>query len=681
MEISVESMAPHIQLHTVSGLRLRMLGPLSLTRGEATVSLPRSRKVRGLLAYLALASYTVSRSHLAGLLWDLPDSSHDELRWCLSKLRGVINEPGRTRVLTEGSGVRLDVDDIEVDALIVQRAIQNGLTKLDVPTLRRLAEMFEGDFLEGLSIERSALFSAWLLAQRRSLRAARIAILERLVQVLPPTDDETIATLETWVQLAPLEQRAHKMLLTALAQKGQLREGEEHLAVAARLFEVEGLDWYPLGQAWGALRSQPSVVQPASEPAASVTLLSASPPTSQTPDPTPTPYRASVVVMPFVDQGNGGPGSLAGAMTYDITARLAKLRSLFVIAQGTAFALQDRQIGFEEAGRRLGVDYVVSGTFLHEGARRCVAVQLTETRSARVVWAEFFDAPVDQTLTMLDKIGDRIVMAISSQIEQVERNLAILKPPELLNAWEAYHRGLWHMFHFEPAANEQAKHFFELAIKLDPGFSRPYAGLSFAHFQKAFQGWGEREQEVELAYRSASQAVMADELDPTAHWALGRALWLRGSVTQSLGELSTSVNLSPNFALGHYTLGFVQAQSGDPDAAIRATDHSRELSPYDPMMYAMFATRAIALLRLGRIQDAAEWAVKGAARPNAHSHIFAIAAVCLTLAQREEEAQAMAATLHRRSPQYRIGDLLAGFRFQEETSEQLRHAAGQIGLG
>ncbi len=106
---------------------------------------------------------------------------------------------------------------------------------------------------------------------------------------------------------------------------------------------------------------------------------------------------------------------------------------------------------------------------------------------------------------------------------------------------------------------------------------------------------------------------MADEQDPAAHWAMGRALWLRGRVDESLTELDTSVELSPNFALGHYTLAFIHAQSGDPQAAIRFADHSRVLSPFDPLLFAMLATRAMALIRLGRFDEAADWAAKARA--------------------------------------------------------------------
>ena len=41
----------------------------------------------------------------------------------------------------------------------------------------------------------------------------------------------------------------------------------------------------------------------------------------------------------------GARGGAADALAHDVITRLAKLRSLFVIAQGTVFALHERRIG------------------------------------------------------------------------------------------------------------------------------------------------------------------------------------------------------------------------------------------------------------------------------------------------------------------------------------------------
>jgi tetratricopeptide (TPR) repeat protein len=344
------------------------------------------------------------------------------------------------------------------------------------------------------------------------------------------------------------------------------------------------------------------------------------------------------------------------------------------------FALHDRQIGPEEAGRMLNVDFIVSGSVRRQGEQLMVMVELAETRTARIVWTETFEHRLDDALVVLDEIGNRIVASIASEIEASERNRAILRPPNSLDAWEAHHRGLWHMYRFNKPDNKQARHFFEMALRLDPTFSRAHAGLSFTHFQDAFQGWAERTLATDLAFDAAGQSLMADDRDPAAHWAMGRALWLRGHHDRAIIELEQTIDLSPNFALGHYTLAFVQSQAGDPRAAILSSDHSRHLSPFDPLLFGMLGARAMALVRLGRFEEAADWGIKAAARPNAHAHILAIAALSLALAGRLDEARSYLAAIHRTLPQYRVSDFLTAMRFAPDGEQLFRDGAKHIGM-
>jgi DNA-binding SARP family transcriptional activator len=647
-------------------LTLCALGPMSLSRGGVALKLPSSRKVRALLAYLALARQAVGRSQLCELLWDVPNDPRGELRWSLSKVRGLVDEPGRKRVDTQGNAIRLDLADCFVDAIEVERAAQQGIATLDPPRLRALAALFKGDFLEGLEIDRSPAFNAWLTAQRRRLRACHAAILEQLVG--QTSDDDVFGYLDAWLALAPFDQRVHELLLEALARRGRIREGEEHLATTARAFEAEGLDVAPLREAWRAAREKS---------AARIQIASAA---SNTDDAAAaSPRRASIAVMPFDDRGAGTVrGGSADALAHDLITRLAKLRSLFVIAQGTVFALHERSIGPQEAGRMLNVDYVVGGALQRHGKQLTVSVELAETRTARVVWAEVYSQTMDDALAVLDEIGDKIVAAVSSEIETIERNRAILKPPSSLDAWEAHHRGLWHMYRFNRADNEEAQRFFATAVRLDPTFARAYAGLSFTHWQNAFQGWAERGPEAERAFEAAGQSLMADDRDPAAHWAMGRALWLRSSHDQSIVELERAIDLSPNFAAGHYALAFVHSQVGDPTAAVKYSDHSRHLSPFDPMLFAMLGTRAMALVRLGRLEEAADWGIKAAARPNAHAHVQAIAMYCAALAGRRAEARAYLASIHKTIPRYRVDDFLTAMQFGPDDAKLFRKAAKDI---
>jgi DNA-binding SARP family transcriptional activator len=644
-------------------MHVRMLGPLTIARGDKILALPGSRKVRALLAYLALAPRPVLRSPLCELLWDVPSDPRGELRWCLSKIRSIVNEPDRERVHTSGDSVWLDLTDCFIDAREITRATATGIDTLAPDRLRSLAMLFSGDFLEGLEIERSPVFNGWLTAQRRRFRSSHAILLEHLVRSLP--DDEAFVHLEKWLQLAPFDRRVHETLLTALARRGRIREGEEHVTATAGLFEAEGLDSTPIRNAWHSARAVTAVaIEGRDDSVAAVSR------------------RGSIAVMPFVDCSTAAPvrGGAADALAHDVITRLAKLRSLFVIAQGTVFALDERRVGPEEAGRILNVDYVVSGSLRAQGARLTISLELTETRSARIVWADTYNHQLDDALLVLDQIGDRIVACVAAEIETIERNRAILKPPSSLDAWGAYHRGLWHMYRYRKADNDQARHFFQTALRLDPSFSRAYAGLSFTHFQDAFQNWEKREPEMDRAYEAAAQGIMADERDPAVHWAMGRALYLRRRFDQSLLELERCVDLSPNFALGHYNLSFVHSIVGDARIAIACSDHSRELSPFDPMLFGMLATRAMALVRLGQFEEAADWAVKAAGRPNSFPHLQAIASFCLALRGSLDEARSYAAAAQRMAPGYSFADFLTTFAFDEEGEAAFRKGAKLIGF-
>ena len=178
-------------------LQVRMLGPLAIRRDGVALALPASRKVRALFAYLALAPLAVSRSQLCELLWDVPNDPRGELRWCLSKIRSIVDERGRRRVDTRDDTIRLDLSDCFVDAIEIARATEEGIETLAPERLRALSALFNGDFLEGLEIDRSPVFNGWLTAQRRRFRGCHAALLEHLVKSVP--DDEAFGYLEKWL--------------------------------------------------------------------------------------------------------------------------------------------------------------------------------------------------------------------------------------------------------------------------------------------------------------------------------------------------------------------------------------------------------------------------------------------------------------------------------------------------
>ena len=661
-------------------VRLTMLGGFSLRdAGGADIRLP-TRKTEALLVFLAChAGEKQPRDRLTALLWgDRGDrQARHSLSQTLLSLRNSISGAD-SLLLVEREAVAISSDALESDVADFQSlAATPG-------KLRAALDLYRGAFLDGFSLREPA-FEDWLIETRERLHDRAFDTFLSLAdsQKAAGNWNAAIATLNNAIRFDPVSEEAHRRLMRLQIDNGLRNDAIRSYRGLAETLRRE-LKTPPDPSTTAIYQSaiaRPVEISAGSGVATDEDAESRGQPTPETAEAS-KPRRASVAIMPFVDpDAPTGKLPLARGMTHDVVTRLAKLRSLFVIAQGTVFALAEKGVTAEEAGRLLNVDYVTSGTIRNRDGRVTATIELVETRNARIVWAETLESKLADSLAMQAEIVNQVVTSVAGEIEMAERNRAILKPPSSLDAWEALHCGLWHMYRFNDVDNERAKRFFKLAIKLDPTMARAYAGLSFTHFQNAFLlRTSERQQEIDRAYEMAGQSIIADDRDPAAHWAMGRALWLRGDHDTSVRELETAVELSPNFALGHYTLSFVHCQAGDPQAAIGYSDHSRHLSPYDPMLFAMLTTRALGHARLGQFEEAAEWAIKATKRPNAHSHILAIAAQCLALAGRGNEARGLWSQIHRTRPSYSMDDFFASFQFTDSDRALMLGAAKRYAI-
>lgn len=658
-----------MEIATSSPDRVLLLGPLQVIQGGAEVRLPPSRKVRALLAYLVMAPRPVTREKLCELLWDVADDPRGELRWCLSKLRPLIDIRNTIRLFADRERVGIDTGSLHVDVLVLARDADR-LLSASIPDLQAARATFRGAFLDGLTLKRAPLFENWLLGQRHRCVQLQGRLLERLSDLLADEGAERISVIRERIELAPFEEGNHLALVRALLNAALRSEAEQHIETALKLFAAEGIDPSGLRSAFTALRTA-AVKARQRVPAEVLAQPGAAPhPLDERRTRGPT-----LLVLPFTA---ASPDHIADAdsVTSDIIFGLAKLRSISVIARGTAFSLRDRLLTPSAAAALVSAGYVASGTLRRDGRKYRLTIELADPRSGRIFWADEFACDSSDSFAAPLALSARIVAGLDAEVQLVERNRALLTPPASLDAWQAYHRGLAHMYRFTRDDNHQAQQLFAKAIALDPTFSRSYAGLSFTHFQSVFllKARG-RQREIDLAFDAAGRGLAADPSDPAAHWAMGRALWLRHEDDGATHALDQSIGLSPNYALAHYALAFVQSQTGDASRAIEAADIATCLSPLDPMLFAIHAARTFGLLRLGRIEAAADFAARIGQQPNAHVHAHAIAALTLTIAGRMEEAQAEAARVRRLRPNYSMGEFNEAFHLMEDLKRTYRGAA------
>lgn len=225
----------------MSALTLNFLGDLEVVRDGQVLPLPPSKKTRALLAYLALHARSFSREHLCDLLWELPDDPRGSLRWSLSKLRRLVDEPGRPRIIADRLNVRLNTTGIDVDVIALRNALGTGLEQIEIDVLEEIATRYRGPFLEGLDLANFHDFHSWCLAERERLLRAQTALLAALVERLADAPERALSHAHALVRLSPFDETARARLIRLLRALNRPREAEQQFQLGMRLLTEAGI--------------------------------------------------------------------------------------------------------------------------------------------------------------------------------------------------------------------------------------------------------------------------------------------------------------------------------------------------------------------------------------------------------------------------------------------------------
>ena len=390
-----------------------------------------------------------------------------------------------------------------------------------------------------------------------------------------------------------------------------------------------------------------------------------------------------IVVLPFENLSSDPEQAFfAEGIAEDISTGLSRLRCLVVISRASSMIYGDRATDPATAAGELGARYVLTGSVRRAGERLRVHVELIDAASRGQIWAETFDRQTVNLFEIQDDITATVVAKIEPEFSQFEREHARVQSPDSLDAWGAYQRGIWHMYQFTRADSIQSRPLFEQAISLDPQFAPAHAGASFCHFVDAYLGYDEDwQQSAEQALAAARRGVTADNRCPAAHWALGRALLLRGELDAAQDEIETSIELNPNFAHAYYMLGWVQVLSGNPGGALQSLDNAEKLSPRDPLLFAFSMTRAMALLLQDMPESALKYSEQAVRQTNSHQHTLAVHIAALAACAELDKAKIAAARLLELDPDYSCAAFARAMPYRSQ--EDLASVTGglrQVGI-
>ncbi|MGH6662672.1 MAG: adenylate/guanylate cyclase domain-containing protein [Rhodospirillales bacterium] len=367
------------------------------------------------------------------------------------------------------------------------------------------------------------------------------------------------------------------------------------------------------------------------------------------------PDKPSIAVLPFVNMsGEADQEFFADGMAEEIITALSHYRWFFVIARNSSFTYKGRAVDVTRVAKELGVRYVLEGSVRKAGARVRVTAQLIDATTGHHIWAERYDRQLDDIFALQDEITDTIVAAIEPELGAVERQRARRKPPNNLDAWDCYQRGLSHLYGDLTGEERGAgKRWLRRACDLDPAFAAAYAELAWIHtIDIVLDSTDDPEASLDEAANVAKKAVALDPRDPSARVALGRVYIFRHAYERAIAEMEAALALNPSFDRGHYGLGMALLYGGRHADSIPHFERAIRLNPrgWRPWTYRQMLARAY--FNMGRYEEAAVWSGKAVQHPHAPFLPFVDATAVLGHLGRLDEARAMLAEVKKRKPDF-----------------------------
>ena len=311
--------------------------------------------------------------------------------------------------------------------------------------------------------------------------------------------------------------------------------------------------------------------------------------------------RPAIAVLPFVNM-SGDPEQeyFSEGIGEDIITALSKLRWFVVVARNSSVVSKSRAVDMRQVAAALGVRYVVDGSVRKGGDRVRITVQLIDAATGSHIWAERYDRDLADVFAVQDEITEAIVATIEPQLYVAENFRAQRKPPDSMDAWDLAMRGLSHFWRVTRQDNLVAQALLEKAIAIDPHYGQALGVLATSHTFGAHNGWADMDSSLRIARTAAEAAIVADDEDPWAHYALGSVHLVTRRSEDSLAAFSTALRLNPNFSLAQGYYGLALSYSGrweEGDTAARRA--LRTCGPHDPFSaiytgissYALFCGR------------------------------------------------------------------------------------------
>ncbi|MEX0591716.1 MAG: winged helix-turn-helix domain-containing protein [Xanthobacteraceae bacterium] len=313
------------------------------------------------------------------------------------------------------------------------------------------------------------------------------------------------------------------------------------------------------------------------------------------------PSQPSIVLLPFKRIGDEQEETeaLAEGLRLDIQNALTKMSGVFLIGQGSAYAM--RGLSGPEAAARAGVRYVLEGNVQRAGDRVRVSVQVTDTIAGTVRWSDQYDCVLDGSFVVQDEITAQVVTALNVKLASGEQARVWHKCLTDPKARQCFYRGIQAFVRMNQESIANARACFLRLTELAPDSPFGPTWTALCLWFESTRGWAANPIEArEQAGTYAERAIAMEDADGQAHTVLGNVRLLQRRFDEALAIAHEALEIRPGCTNANGFLANVLLYCGEPR---RAVVHARRAIRYMPVYPPWFVEILAAAYRDATMPD------------------------------------------------------------------------------
>jgi len=300
----------------------------------------------------------------------------------------------------------------------------------------------------------------------------------------------------------------------------------------------------------------------------------------------------SIAVLPFQNRiSDADTEYLSDGLAESLIYRLSQLPNLKVSPTSSVMRYKGKDTDLTQIAKELEVDAVMSGRVSQRGQDLTISVELVDSRTKKLIWAEQYDRKMSDLLATQREIATTVAQKLELRLSGNDAKGITKRYTDNNDAYQLYLKGRYSFAKRTQDDTLRAIEYFRQAIKLDPKFALAYARIAETYGSMPAYPYLSPKEAFPQAKAAAQQAL---EIDPTlaeAHTFLAYSLVIYDwNWSEAERSFKRAIELDPNNAAAHFRYGQIYLlPTGRLDEGIAEIERGLDLEPLDINMGATLA--------------------------------------------------------------------------------------------